>query len=163
MSIDKSQEIDEEELEIIDNKFLTFNIGQEFYGVGIENVMEIIEMIKITPMPESRQYVEGVINLRGKVIPVMNVRKRFSMAHKEWDDRTCIIVVKVREVEIGLIVDTVAEVIDIPQEQIQPPPEVQQRKEQRFIMGMGKVETEVNILLDLEKLLFDENEKSIVD
>jgi purine-binding chemotaxis protein CheW len=125
--------------------------------------MEIIEMIKITPMPESNSYVEGVINLRGKVIPVMNVRKRFSMAHKDWDDRTCIIVVKVREMEIGLIVDTVAEVMDIPAEQIQPPPDVQQRKEQRFIMGMGKIGSEVNILLDLESLLFDENDKSIIE
>ena len=144
----------EKSTETTDKKYLTFRIGNEQYGVDIEHVMEIIEMIKITPMPETNEAIKGVINLRGKVIPIMDVRLRFSMEEKEYDARTCIIVVKVRELEIGLIVDTVSEVVEIPQDQIEPPPPVEHNSQQSFVMGMGKIDDEVAILLDLNQLLF---------
>src|SRR3972149_6846013 len=104
-------DIEEDEDDIQENKFLTFLIGEEYYGVGIEYVIEIIRMIKITPMPEMFNFIKGVVNLRGKVIPVMDVRLRFGLKESEYDDRTCIIVVSIGELEIGLIVDTVSEVI----------------------------------------------------
>ncbi len=144
----------QETTQIVDNKFLTFKIGHEQYGLGIEYVIEIIEMIKITPMPEAEPYMKGVINLRGKVIPVMDIRLRFGMDERKADPRTCIIVVKVDDLEIGLIVDTVSEVVDIPQEHIEDPPKLQKQKEQRFVMGMGKIDDDVHILLDLQILVF---------
>ncbi len=143
--------------DVLENKFLTFKIKDEQYGVGIEYVMEIIEMIKITPMPEMHDFIKGVINLRGKVIPVMSVRLRFGLEEKEYDAKTCIIVVKLNDLEIGLIVDTVCEVLEIPQDQIQPPPKLSKKEEQRFVMGMGKVGDEVNILLDVAKLLMEDD------
>lgn len=146
---------DEEDIKLNDNKFLTFSIGTEQYGLNIEHVIELIEMIKITPMPESSQYIKGVINLRGKVIPVMSVRARFEMEDKEYDAKTCIVVVRVNQQEIGLIVDSVSEVVEIPSEEIEPPPQVEQNHHQ-FVMGMGKVENEVVILLNLENMLFVE-------
>lgn len=149
--IDSDQEVEDGK----ENKFLTFKIGDEQYGVGIEHVMEIIGMIKITPMPETQEFIKGVINLRGKVIPVMSVRLRFSMKEKEFDERTCIIVVRVQSQEIGLIVDTVSEVLEIPEDNIQAPPKISNSYGKKFVMGMGKVGENVNILLDLEKLLFE--------
>ncbi len=146
----------DEDQELLDNKFLTFKVSNEQYGIGIEYVIEIIEVIKITPIPDTKDYIKGVINLRGKVIPVMNVRLRFGMEEIEYDSKTCIIVVKVDDLEIGIIVDTVCEVLDIASENIQDSPEIHKKEEQKYIMGMGKVDNEVNILLDLSKLLFDE-------
>ncbi len=145
------------ENDIIENQILTIKIGEEIYGVGIAFVVEIIEMIKVTPIPEMQEYIKGVINLRGKVIPIMDVRLRFSMEERAHDARTCIIVVKIGELEIGLIVDTVSEVIDIPADQIQPPPKINRKNEKKFVMGMGRVADNVAILLDINKLLFDED------
>lgn len=141
---------------IEENKFLTFSIGNEQYGVNIEHVIEIIEVIKITPMPDMNVYIKGVINLRGKVIPVMNVRLRFGIEEKEYDEKTCIVVVRMGELEIGLIVDTVSEVLDIPANTIEPAPKIQNKAHQQFVMGIGKYNNQVTILLDLSKLLFEE-------
>ena len=146
---------DEEQVE--ENKFLTFLVGEEQYGVSIENVIEIIEVIKITPMPDMSEYIKGVINLRGKVIPVMSIRSRFALEEREYDEKTCFVVVSMEGFEIGLIVDTVSEVIDIPQNLIDPPPKTQGQKSNQFVMGIGKIGDNVKILLDLSKLLFDED------
>jgi purine-binding chemotaxis protein CheW len=123
--------------------------------------MEIIRIIKITPMPEMFDFLKGVINLRGNVIPVMDVRLRFGLKERDYDDRTCIIVVKIKDLEIGLIVDTVSEVIEIPEGQIEPPPKMHMKSQQKYIMGIGKTGDEVKILLDLNKLLFDEEIQKI--
>ena len=153
-----------EPLEVADdNKFLTFKLGQEQYGVGIEHVIEIIEMIKITPIPDMNPYIKGVINLRGKVIAVMDVRLRFSMPAREFDDKTCIVVVTIDDMQIGLIVDSVCEVVDIPKDAIDPPPHHHRKTEAHYIMGIGKVGAEVNLLLDLTKLLFDEDVTRLTD
>ena len=139
-----------------ENKFLTFLIGDEQYGVGIAYVTEIIEMIKITPIPDMNAYIKGVINLRGKVIPVMDVRLRFSMAERAHDPKTCVIVVNIDGIQVGLIVDTVCEVVDIPPRAIAPPPQMHRKTDQHYIAGIGRINDEVSLLLDLTKLLFDD-------
>lgn len=148
--------LDEDEEDTQQDKFLTFFIGQEEYGIDIKYVTEIIGVQKITEVPDMPNYIKGVINLRGKVIPVMDVRLRFGMEERDYDDRTCIIVINVEEQAVGLIVDRVSEVLDIPAGDIEPPPQLQRGNKGMLLMGMGKVDDGVKILLDAQKLLFDE-------
>jgi len=136
-------------------KFLTFHLAREDYGIEIRHVTEIIGIQKITEVPDMPDFVRGVINLRGKVIPVMDVRTRFRMPPREYDERTCIIVVNVEDKAVGLVVDKVNEVADIPEEQIEPAPSTRQGKGSRYIQGMGKIGDEVKILLDVTTLLYD--------
>jgi purine-binding chemotaxis protein CheW len=118
--------------------------------------MEIIGMQKVTKVPDTAVYVKGVINLRGQVIPVMDVRLRFGLKERDYDERTCIVVVRIESYSVGLIVDTVSEVVDIPEESISPKPSIGKEKTNAYIQGMGKLENEVKIILDVQKLLFDE-------
>jgi purine-binding chemotaxis protein CheW len=134
-------------------KYLTFILGSESFGLDIHYVREIIGMQKITPVPDVPDWVKGVINLRGKVIPVMDVRARFRMSSRAYDDRTCIIVIHVGEWLVGLVVDTVSEVLDIPAADVEPPPAAFGKSQDHFIAGMGKVGNAVRMLLDAEKLL----------
>jgi purine-binding chemotaxis protein CheW len=136
-------------------KFLTFHLANEDYGIEIRYVTEIIGIQKITEVPDMPAFVKGVINLRGKVVPVMDVRTRFSMPPREYDDRTCIIVVDVDEKSVGLVVDKVNEVADIPDKQIEPPPRTN-RESTSYIQGMGKIDNQVKILLDVQKLLYSD-------
>ena len=148
---------DEDDEDTQKEKYLTFAVGSEDYGIEIVHVTEIIGIQKITDMPDMPDYVKGVINLRGKVIPVMDVRLRFRMPEREYDDRTCIVVVNVNGMPVGLIVDTVREVADIPENQIELPPEVAQSGTQRYIKGLGKMGESVKILLNVEKLVRNED------
>jgi purine-binding chemotaxis protein CheW len=132
--------------------FLSFVIGEETYAVHIGVVMEIIGLQRITPIPNAPHYIRGVINLRGKVVPLMDVRARFGFPSRDYDARTCIIVVRVDAIEIGLLVDTVREVVDIPAQDIEPAPRMMGGTG-GFIEGMGKVGDAVVILLDAPKLL----------
>ncbi len=134
------------------NKFLTFLIEGESYGLDIRYVTEIIGMHAITRIPDVPAYVCGIINLRGKVIPVMDVRARFGMAARPYDARTCIVVIHVQDTDIGLVVDTVSEVIDIPAADIEPPPSIGQVSG-GYMRGVGKVGDHVKLLLDAQKLL----------
>jgi purine-binding chemotaxis protein CheW len=138
-----------------EGKYLTFLLNNEEYGIEICFVTEIIGLQNITEVPDMPSFIKGVINLRGKVIPVMDVRLRFKMEFRVYDDRTCIIVINVKEQPVGLIVDRVSEVLDIPRGQIEPTPEIRKDRGNRFLQGMGKVGEEVKLLLDAEKLLFD--------
>ena len=140
----------------MENKFLTFHLGQEDYGIEIRHVTEIIGVQKITDVPDMPDYIKGVINLRGKVIPVMDVRARFKLPPRAYDDRTCIIVVQYNGTAVGLVVDEVSEVANIARDQIEPPPRTSRGKSSRFFSGMGKMGDEVKILLDVERLLYDE-------
>lgn len=106
-------------------------------------------------------FIKGVVNLRGQVIPVLDVRLRFSMEPREYDERTCVVVVKIDETTVGLIVDTVQEVREILPENVSPPPSIGKSEKSRYILGMGKVDEDVNILLDLSKLLKDEELASL--
>lgn len=134
------------------SKFLTFVIGDACYGLDIAHVTEIIGLQKITTMPDVPHYIRGVINLRGNVIPVMDVRSRFGIAHRDYDDRTCIIVIQVQKTSVGLVVDTVSEVLDIDHVNIQQPPTVGSSGS-NYISGLGKVGSEVKVLLDARRLL----------
>jgi purine-binding chemotaxis protein CheW len=142
-------------------KFLTFILGGESYGIEIKYVTEIIGIQAITEVPELPDYIKGIINLRGKIIPVMDVRLRFRKPYREYNDRTCVIVVDMLEISIGLIVDSVSEVLSIPEEEIVPPPEMGGALSNRYIKGIGKVGNEVKLILDCNKLLNDEEVQDI--
>lgn len=132
--------------------FLTFRLGKEDFGMEIFHVTEIVGIQTITDVPDMPDYVKGVINLRGNVIPVMDVRLRFGLPERDYDERTCLIVVKVDEQATALVVDRVNEVSEIPAEQIEPPPQAGELTSQ-YIKGMGKVDSSVKILLNMEQLL----------
>ncbi|AFA48299.1 chemotaxis protein CheW [Acetobacterium woodii] len=148
-------ELDEED-ETEEDKFLTFALGNESYALEIIYVAEIIGIQKITEVPELPEYVKGIISLRGQIIPVVDVRLRFKKAPRDYDERTCIIVVDLANMPVGLIVDSVSEVIRIPAEAIVPHPELDQSYSRQFVRGMGKVGTEVKLLIDCHKLLEDD-------
>lgn len=135
------------------DKFLTFSLGKEDYGIEIRYVTEIIGIQAVTEVPELPDYVKGIINLRGKIIPVMDVRLRFRKAAVEYNDRTCIIVVDIGQISVGLIVDMVSEVISIDEQDIVPPPDMKTGFNNRYVKGIGKVENDVILVLDCEKLL----------
>ena len=143
-------------------KFLTFCMGNDFYGIEIKYVTEIIGLQPITEIPEMPEYIRGIINLRGKIIPVMDVRLRFRKPFREYNDRTCIVVIEISEVSVGLIVDSVSEVIAIPDEEIVAPPSMT-KEGNRYIKGIGKVGTDVKLLLDSDKLLNDTDLESLSD
>ncbi len=139
-------------------KYLTFTLGNEDYGVGILKVREIIGMMEITAVPHTPPYVKGVINLRGRVIPVIELRSKFGLESREYDERTCIIVVEVQSatetVQVGMIVDSVSEVLTIPDEDIEPPPAFgTSGLDSANILGMGKVKGQVKILLDVDRVV----------
>lgn len=152
---------DDEDDDAMKDRYLTFRVGDEVYGIEIAYVTEIVGMQKITEVPDMPDFVRGVINLRGQVIPVIDVRARFHMEDRPYDDRTCVVVIRLNETSIGLVVDTVNEVMDIPASQVSPPPKLGQGGGNRYIKGMGKVGDEVKILLDAGKLLFDNELESI--
>jgi purine-binding chemotaxis protein CheW len=137
-------------------KFLTFSIGREDYGIEIKFVTEIIGIQDITEVPELPDYVKGIINLRGKIIPVIDVRIRFKKEPKEYNDRTCIVVIDIKETFVGLIVDNVAEVINIEDSNIVPPPDIKTGFHNKYVKGIGKVGSEVKLLLNCDKLLNDD-------
>jgi len=138
-------------------KYLTFELAAEVYGLEILKVQEIIGMMNVTRVPRTPDFVRGVINLRGKVIPVVDLRLKFSLDRTEDTEKTCIIVVQVTrddtQVTMGIIVDEVSEVIDVTGEQIEPPPSFGAAVDADFIMGMGKVNQKVVMLLDVDKVL----------
>ena len=138
-------------------KYLTFKLDVEEYGLEILKVQEIIKMMDITHVPRTPAFVRGVINLRGKVIPVVDLRLKFGMESRETTDKTCVIVVQVAQangsVTMGIIVDEVSEVLDINAEQIEPAPEFGTSVNTDFILGMGKVAKKVIMLLDIDKVL----------
>jgi len=146
-------EDDDEEEDTQKGKFLTFILGNEAYGIGIEFVTEIIGILPIAEIPELPDYIRGIINLRGKIIPVMDVRLRFKKPLIEYTGRTCIIVIDILDNSVGLIVDSVAEVINISDENIVPPPAASTGFSNKYINGIGKVGTEIKLLLDCDKLL----------
>ena len=135
-------------------KFLTFSLENEFYGIEIKYVIEIIGLQPITEVPELPEYIKGIINLRGKIIPVMDVRLRFKKPYREYNDRTCVIVIEINHISIGLIVDSVSEVLSIQEENIVPPPDIN-KSGNKYIKGIGKVGNEVKLILNCDKLLSD--------
>ncbi len=138
-----------------ENQFLVFAISTEEYGVEIENVKEIIKVCTITKVPHTQSFVKGIINLRGDIIPVINIRERFNLELKENDERTCIIVLDFEGDSVGLIVDDVREVMYIDTNKITPPPSSKYGYINRFIKNIGNTNNTVKQILDLNKLLFE--------
>lgn len=138
------------------SRYLTFSIGKETYGVEIKYVIEIIGIQTITEIPELPEYIKGIINLRGKIIPVMDIRLRFKKEPLDYNDRTCVIIVDINDTSIGLIVDKVAEVIMIPDQDIVEPPQMNKGSRNRYIKNMGKVGESVKLILDCERLLTED-------
>lgn len=134
------------------DKYLIFALAKEFYGIDVRYVIEIIGIQPISKVPELPQYIKGIINLRGKIIPIMDVRLRFKEEYREYNDRTCIVVIEVEDITIGLIVDSVLEVADISGLEIVDPPEIGSHRN-RFIKGIGKSENGIKLFLDCNKLL----------
>lgn len=161
------ESIFEEDLEFEEdtqkNRYLTFSLGKETYGVEIKYVIEIIGIQIITEVPELPEYIKGIINLRGKIIPVMDVRLRFKKDPLEYNDRTCVIIVDINEISIGLIVDKVAEVVRIPEEDIIEPPQMNKGVKNRYIKNMGKIGDDVKLLLDCEKLLTEDELEDLTE
>jgi purine-binding chemotaxis protein CheW len=144
-------------IDIRGGKYLTFSLDQEEYGIGILKVKEIIGMMSITSMPRTPDFIKGVINLRGKVIPVVDLRARFGMAVMEYSERTCIIVVEMTgaegSVSLGIVVDSVSEVLNIRTADIEDTPTFGVKLNTDFILGMAKMSGSVKILLDIDKVL----------
>lgn len=134
-------------------KYLTFVLGNESYGIGIEYVTEIIGILPITEVPELPVFIRGIVNLRGRIIPVMDMRLRFKKDFVSYDERTCIIVVDIKENSVGLIVDSVSEVTNISDENIVDQPMLSSGMTNQYIKSIGKVGTDVKLLLDCDKLL----------
>ena len=149
-----------------EGKYLTFVLGQEEYGLEILKVREIIGYMSITAVPQTPDYVKGVINLRGQVIPVVDIRTLFGMEPKDVTDETCIIVVEIthskRTFNTGVVVDRVSEVLDINGDDIEDAPQFGSSINTEFILGMGKVNNAVKILLDIDKVL-DRSDLSSLD
>ena len=139
-------------------KYVTFKSGDEYFGLKIQVVSEIIVFQEITKIPESENYIKGLINLRGKIIPVIDVRLRFKQEPFEYTDRTCIIVVNVKNIVVGLIVEQIAEVVEIQEENIIPSPSVGKadKSQNKYVYAIGKVGDQVKLLLDPDRLLNDE-------
>ena len=141
-------------------KYLTFTLKEEEYGIGILKVKEIIGMMPVTSVPRTPEFVKGVVNLRGKVIPVVDLRLKFSMDSTPYTDRTCIIVVEIEAeaatVFIGIVVDAVSEVLNIGEKDIEDTPQFGTSLNTGYILGMAKMEGGVKILLDIDKILSQE-------
>jgi purine-binding chemotaxis protein CheW len=149
-----SETDDDEDERAAGAKYLLFQLGGEVQGVAIASVTEIVEMQKVTAVPGMPSHIVGVINLRGRVIPVMDLRTRFGMPGREYDDRTCTIIARIGEISLGLVVDTVAEVQEIPDADIEPALSIGGGgSEGRFVSGLAKVGDRVVIIIDPHRLL----------
>ncbi len=154
MSEEIMEEFDEEDTQ--KDKYMTFKSGNEYFAIEIKCVNEIIGFQNIAAIPETEDYIKGLINLRGKIIPVIDVRVRFKQEPLEYNDRTCIIVINVRSTVVGLIVETIADVVTIEKENISPPPSLGNHDaKNKYVYGIGKVGDEVKLLLDPDKLIND--------
>ena len=150
---DPENEVGEEDEDTMEGKYLSFPLHNVVYGVEIRCVTEVIRFQEITAVPHMPEFMKGVINLRGRVIPTMDVRNRFLIPDREYDDRTCIVVVDIDQIAVGLIVDTVTGVVSIEAKDVEPPPKTRQTGDMQFILGMGKHDGKIIVLLNVHKLL----------
>lgn len=134
-------------------KFLSFHLGDEIYGIEISAVIEIVNIQVITFVPNVPEFVKGIINLRGKVIPVIDMRLKFNMPERDYDERTCIIIIEVSDIMLGIIIDRVSDVLNISDEQIVPLPNVKKASQESFIKNIAKHGDTAVLILDSEKLV----------
>ncbi|WP_157150003.1 chemotaxis protein CheW [Brachyspira sp. SAP_772] len=165
-------EIEQQPIENNENKvdvensinLVTFRLGNNEYAIDIMQAKEIIKMEKITLIPNAPDYVEGVINLRGNIIPIVDLKKRFNLEENEGDKNTGIIIVKIDDVDMGIIIDAISKVVSIATSNIQPPPPMLSGIGQKYIKGVAKLEDKLLVVLDLEKLIVgddDDTEENI--
>ena len=138
-------------------QLVTFTIANEEFGVEILKVQEIIRTLEITRVPRAPAFVEGVINLRGKVIPIIDLRRRFGIESKSHDKDTRIIVIEINQMIVGFVVDAVSEVLRIPANTVEPPPSIVSGIDSEYISGVGKLDNRLLIMIDLDKLLSEED------
>lgn len=147
-------------VKIQEGKHLVFLLEERGYGIPILEVSEINGLMDITPVPKTPNFIKGVINLRGKIIPVMDLRLKFGMPEKAYDEQTCIIIVNIStnnaKKQIGVIVDTVSEVFNIPGSEIEAPPSYGTQADDGFLNGIGKVKDKVVMLLNIDKVVYSE-------
>jgi len=139
-------------------QLVIFKLGEEEYGVDILNVQEIIKMVEFTKLPNLPSFIEGVINLRGKIIPVIDLKKRFNLASKKYTEDNRIVVIDVNNITVGMVVDAVSEVLRISCNTIEPTPTIISSIDTEYLKGVGKLEDRLLILLDIEKI-FSLNQK----
>lgn len=144
-----------EEVDLNQTKFLTFWVAGQSFAIEVKNVIEIVGIQEITPIPQFPEYAKGIINLRGQIIPVIDARIRFKKDHKDYNERTCIIIVEVQKTLTGFIVDEVEEVIDIDNAQITKAPNVDGDETNKYISSVAKRENKVVLVVDFEKVLDD--------
>ncbi|MBS4995871.1 MAG: chemotaxis protein CheW [Roseburia sp.] len=156
--IDELGQEEVEEEDVRRGKYMTFQIGQDVFGIELKYVNEIIQMQPVTPIPEVEPFIKGLINLRGKIIPVIDVADRFGKEASPYNDRTCVIVIEVSGIEVGLIINSIAQVVSIEEQDILPPPNMAHgtAPQNKFVRGIGKMEDGVKLLLDPVKLLSDD-------
>ncbi|KAB1441136.1 chemotaxis protein CheW [Pseudodesulfovibrio senegalensis] len=155
----EENEVRQQDDELI--QLVTFSIGVEEFGVDILQVQEIIRTMEITNVPRAPDFVEGVINLRGKVIPIVDLRKRFGLEGREHDKHTRIIVIEISMMIVGFVVDSVSEVLRIPANTVEPPPPVVSGLESEYIEGVGNMDDRLLVLLDLNQLLSNEEKEAL--
>ena len=161
VEVEDAMDVEENEGEQQLIQLVTFSIGEEEFGVDILQVQEIIRTMEITNVPRAPEFVEGVINLRGKVIPIVDMRSRFGLESKKHDKYTRIIVIENDMIIVGFVVDSVSEVLRLPATQVQPPPPVVAGMDSDYIDGVGKLEDRLLILLDLDSLLDNEEKEAL--
>lgn len=156
------EDLQEDVEDSLKEKYLTFIIDEQSYCIDIRYVIEIIVVQPITQVPELPEYVKGIINLRGKVIPVLDVRLRFGKEERPYDDKTCFVVVDVAGNSVGIIVDEVEEVMQILDENVAQPPSFSKNGSSRYVKGIGKIGEQVKLILDCQKMLSDDEIDEIV-
>ncbi|WP_425447458.1 chemotaxis protein CheW [Dethiothermospora halolimnae] len=142
---------------ISENKYVIFSLSGEYYGIDIKNVDVIEKVTKFTRVPNAAEYVKGVINLRGEVVPVVDLAKRFGIKTKDIDSESRIIIVSISDMQVGMIVDSSSEVIQLEKTDIDNPPDIGEKVSEDFIKGIGKKDGRLIILLNLKKVLKIEN------
>ena len=155
--------IEREDLEDVEidegtTNLVTFRLGSGEYAIDIMQAKEIIKMEKITLIPNAPYFVEGVINLRGNIIPIIDLKKRFNLEESEGDKNTGIIIAKIEDVDMGIMIDSISKVVSMANSDIQPPPSMLQGIGQRYIKGVGKMEDKLLVVLDLDKLFTNEED-----
>jgi purine-binding chemotaxis protein CheW len=158
LDYEKNEEMDAEDMQT--GRYLTFSIGDVMFGIEMNYITEIVGMQKITELPDIPCYMKGIINLRGKIIPVLDIRLLFGKEERQYDDRTCVIVIDIAGIPIGLIVDRVSEVVTISTDNVSEVPK-SNGQTNRFVKNIGKTENVVVLILDCEKLLNDQEIETI--
>lgn len=154
------ENLEDAEIDEGTTNLVTFRLGSGEYAIDIMQAKEIIKMEKITLIPNAPYFVEGVINLRGNIIPIIDLKKRFNLEESEGDKNTGIIIAKIEDVDMGIMIDSVSKVVSMANSDIQPPPSMLQGIGQRYIKGVGKMEDKLLVVLDLDKLFTNEEDDS---